>query len=254
MNNMNANGPLGNSALSVILGDAGTTGTLAYTGATATSSKGFEIPAGATGVFAINPPTTAVTLTITGSLTGSGTLVKGGANNGFIRFDADNSGFSGPIIVNSGSLGSGGNGTTLGTGTITINGGDISGRGAARTITNNIVVGGADVGFGTQGNNTTFTGSLDLGGLSRIIRAGTGTTTAHLVTFAGAVSNGVSITKRSQGILSFEGATALTGDITVEQGAVRVMGAGQLNSGTYAGNISIINPVSLTSNFTYGSS
>src|SRR5262249_48022304 len=75
VNNANANGPLGNSANAVVMG--GSTGTLQYTGGTATSDKAFTLASGGTGVFQIDSAGT--TLTLNGNIDGSGTLQKTGA-------------------------------------------------------------------------------------------------------------------------------------------------------------------------------
>ena len=76
-NNVSAAGPLGNSALSVILGNTGAqTGTLSYTGATATSTKPFTMATGGTGAFDVT--VAANTLTLSGAIGGGGNLSKGG--------------------------------------------------------------------------------------------------------------------------------------------------------------------------------
>jgi len=80
INNNGANGTLGNNALSVILGNTGAqTGTLQYTGATASSTKTFTMATGGTGGF--NVSTSGQTLTLTGKLYGSGDLLKTGAGD-----------------------------------------------------------------------------------------------------------------------------------------------------------------------------
>jgi autotransporter-associated beta strand protein len=68
---------LGNSALSVSLGKTGGfTGTLVYTGNTATSTKKFTMAAGGMGAFQVD--TNSTVLTLSGAIDGSGTLQKNG--------------------------------------------------------------------------------------------------------------------------------------------------------------------------------
>ena len=76
-NSVSVAGPLGNSALSVILGGSGQTGTLQYTGATVTSTKPFTMAAGGAGVFQVDSGAT--NLTISGLISGSGAMSKTGA-------------------------------------------------------------------------------------------------------------------------------------------------------------------------------
>ncbi len=87
INNAGSNGELGNNALSVILGSAGgNTGTLEYTGGSASSTKKFTMASGGTGAFQIDAA--GATLNLSGVIdgsgglgkTGSGTLVLSGAN------------------------------------------------------------------------------------------------------------------------------------------------------------------------------
>ena len=79
INNVSANGTLGNSDMNlpVILGSSGgNTGTLRYTAASGSSDKAFTLAAGGTGAFDV---TTA--LTLIGLIDGSGNLTKTGAGN-----------------------------------------------------------------------------------------------------------------------------------------------------------------------------
>jgi len=73
INNASSAGVLGNSALSVVLGASGNkTGTLDYTGASASSSKGISLATGGTG--AIQVDTSGAVLTLSGVISGSGAL------------------------------------------------------------------------------------------------------------------------------------------------------------------------------------
>ncbi|MFT5474256.1 MAG: autotransporter-associated beta strand protein, partial [Kiritimatiellia bacterium] len=72
LNNINSDGSLGNSALSVMLGTSGTTGTL-ITG-TGTSDKPFTLSHAGTGAFRVDNGT----MTLNGIINGGGNLVKRG--------------------------------------------------------------------------------------------------------------------------------------------------------------------------------
>jgi autotransporter-associated beta strand protein len=101
INNVAASGPLGNAdaALPVILGSSGNTGTLRYTGATATSTKVFTLATGGTGAFEVT--TGATNLTLSGVIDGSGALTKTGA--GTLTLAGTNT-YSGATSVNAGTL------------------------------------------------------------------------------------------------------------------------------------------------------
>src|SRR5437016_1035453 len=121
INNASANGELGNNALSVILGSTGgVTGTLEYTGGTASSTKKFTMVTGGTGAFQIDTAGTSLTLSGvidgTGALskTGSGTLILTGANT-----------YSGGTNINAGTLNVGSSGALGSSGTISFGGGTL---------------------------------------------------------------------------------------------------------------------------------
>jgi autotransporter-associated beta strand protein len=99
INNASANGRLGNSALSVILGASGQTGTLQYTGATASSSKKFTLATGGTGAFQVD--TGATILTLSGVIDGDGAMTKTGP--GTLTLSGANI-YSGATAVNAGIL------------------------------------------------------------------------------------------------------------------------------------------------------
>ena len=100
INNASAAGTLGNSALAVILGSSGNTGTLSYTGGTASSTKAFTLATGGTG--AIDVSNAATNLTLSGAIGGSGNLVKTG--DGRLILTSSSSNYSGKTVVNAGYL------------------------------------------------------------------------------------------------------------------------------------------------------
>ena len=99
INNISANGTLGNSASSVILGSSGNTGRLQYTGGTATSTKTLTLATGGTG--AIEVTTGATNLTLSGVIGGGGGLTKTGA--GQLTLSGTNS-FTGPLSIENGRV------------------------------------------------------------------------------------------------------------------------------------------------------
>jgi autotransporter-associated beta strand protein len=100
VNNASANGPLGNSARAVHLGQTGAlTGTLQYTGADAASSKRFTLTTGGFGAFQID--TASATLTLSGVIDGEGGLRKTG--DGTLALSGPNT-YSGDTSVAAGML------------------------------------------------------------------------------------------------------------------------------------------------------
>lgn len=100
LNNASASGPLGNSALAVILGAAGaSTGTLQYTGAGTSSTKKFTLAGGGSGTFQID--SAAATLTLAGVIDGAGGLTKTG--DGALALASANT-YSGDTTVSAGTL------------------------------------------------------------------------------------------------------------------------------------------------------
>ena len=161
INNDSTDGPLGNNALAVILGNAGSqNGTLQYTGGgTAASTKKFTLATGGSGTFQVD--TAGTILTLSGAIDGSGNLLKSGAGK----------------LILSGSISY--------TGTTTVNAGSI-GLGASDLMpaTTNLVVRAnpGTVVFDLGGFNQTvasITMSAQSGGDSASINTGTGTLTVN---------------------------------------------------------------------------
>jgi len=106
VNNASTDGPLGNSANAVVLGSSGgNTGTLLYTGSTASSTKTFSMATGGTGSFNIGASTD---LTLSGVISGAGTLSKTGAGKLILTNSANT--HSGSMTISSGILEVGGSG------------------------------------------------------------------------------------------------------------------------------------------------
>ena len=99
LNNVSADGALGNSTLAVIMGDTGTTGALRYTGNTTSSTKPFTMADGGTGAFQVDNSGT--TLTLNGPIDGDGGLTKEGAGTLALVGSTD---YTGDTIVSEGTL------------------------------------------------------------------------------------------------------------------------------------------------------
>ena len=101
INNASAAGVLGNSALAAVLGNTGgQTGTLQYTGVTASSTKPFTMASGGTGAFQVD--TAATTLTLSGLINGGGGLSKTGPGT-MVLSNATNT-YTGGTTVSGGIL------------------------------------------------------------------------------------------------------------------------------------------------------
>ena len=151
-------------------------------------------------------------ITISQVLSGSGALTKTGS--AALTLSGNNT-FSGGTVLSAGTLNVG-NAGGAGTGTLTLNGGTISPSGAARTISNPVVVGGNFTVGGTDA--MTFSGSVNLGGTTRSLNiANTATTTV-----SGVVSGSGGLTKDGAGTLQFSGTSANTysGLTTVDSGTL----------------------------------
>ncbi|RYD39231.1 MAG: hypothetical protein EOP85_16320, partial [Verrucomicrobiaceae bacterium] len=156
--------------------------------------------------------------------TTANSIIKAGT--GGLKLDGANT-FTGGVTLNAGVLQFGGNGA-LGTGTFTVNGGLIVPRIAARNMPNATTING-DVTMGALNvnNQLTFSGPMGLVG-NRTFNI-TDTTVATDVVFSGAISGG-GLTKAGAGTLSLSGVSAYSGATTVEDGLLRVDGAGAINS------------------------
>ncbi|MEX0643202.1 MAG: autotransporter-associated beta strand repeat-containing protein [Pirellulales bacterium] len=162
VNNSAVNGKLGNSALSVIMGSSGNTGTLLYNGGSASSTKRFTLTTSGTGVFDLTPSANAV-LTLSGVIDGGGEMqIKGDGTDRLLLTGVNT--YSGGTRLISGTLSLGRDTVgaitsgAVGTGTLTLAGGTLT-TSAARTLANPIVIDGSTT-ISTATFATTLSGSL----------------------------------------------------------------------------------------------
>jgi autotransporter-associated beta strand protein len=163
---------------------------------------------------------TAGTYTFSGGagnlISGSGALGKSGA--GVAVFASDNS-WTGGATLAAGTIRVGTDGA-LGSGSLSLTGGALTSADAsARVLSNPVAVGGdVAIGDGTGTGAMTFSGGVDLGGGTRSI------TTVVNTTFSGTISNG-GLTKLGAGRLTLTATSTYTGVTTVSTGRLAVNGA-----------------------------
>jgi len=215
---------LGLPAGAVTLGDATSTGTLGVaTGQTVATTRAITLGAGG-GVFDTQGTAAA---TASGNIGGTGALTKIGS--GTLTVSGGNN-YSGGTVVNAGTLVAGAanvfgsGGMQVGTGaTLDLNGSNQTF--ASLSGAGSLLLGAATADTGSDNTSTTFTGSIS--GSGGLVKSGTGTLT---LTGANSYSGGTTVN-----------AGTLTGDATSLQGNIVTNAQLQFNqatAGTYAGVIS----------------
>jgi len=262
INNDSANGTLGNNALSVILGNTGAqTGTLQYTGLTASSTKKFTLATSGTGAFEVT--NSGQTLTLSGLIDGSGALTKLGA--GRLLLSNSNT-YTGLTTISAGilQLGVAGGATNTPLGT-TAAGTVVSGTGAALDL-NGFTLGTAEAltlngtGIASGGaltnsttTSTTYSGLVTLGSASSIVapnaaghivlsNTGTITGSGFGLTLGGAstasridsiIGTGAgTLTKNGTGTWSLTGSNTYTGATILNAGNLTLSGTGTIATST----------------------
>jgi len=211
INNASANGVLGNSANAVVLGSSGATGTLQYTGSTASSTKKFTMATGGTGAFQVD--TAATTLTLSGVIDGSGALLKAGA--GTLSLTGANT-YSDGTTVSAGTLQLSGSGTLGSTsGALTVNGGTLNLNGTNQGVGNLTGSGGTILNNATATNVTLTIGNNN----------GTGGNYAGVIANNTSGTGTVALTKTGTGTITLSGTNTYTGATTVSGGTLLVNGS-----------------------------
>jgi autotransporter-associated beta strand protein len=188
------------------------------------------------------------------SKTGNGTLVFN---------DTNISNFSADIIITNGTVAASNN-NTLGTGTVRLNGGTLSSDSTgARSLNNAISVQvSSELGDATNSGALTLSGNLDFTTGDLILSSRSNNEISGTInlfnsnqtfnidnsvtqTMSGNVGNGT-LTKSGSGILVLSGTNTYTGDTNISAGTLNV--SGQLNSGSYSGEIDNSSTFTFSSN------
>jgi autotransporter-associated beta strand protein len=241
VNNASTNGPLGNQT-SVTLGAAGeNVGTLEYTGGNASSNMPFITATGGGG--SVQVDTAAAVLTLSGSITGSGSF--GTSGPGTVALTSAGNNFSGGLNLNNGTLrAANANSGVIGSGNVTF--------GASNTPTLDLNGNSPTTGFlsGTGSNGLVTNGAAS--GVSTLTLSNSGT-----ATFAGSINKGatadVGLAVTGGGTQVLTGVSNFTGGVAVQNGTLQI-GAGSLapndvtlGSGTNSGTLVLGDgPVNLT--------
>lgn len=233
INNASANGELGNNALSVILGAAGSqTGTLEYTGATASSTKKFTMATSGTGSFQIDSAGT--NLTLSGVIDGSGGLLKTGLGTliltGINTYSGGSTISGGTLVVNSdSSLGASSGALTINAATLEVSTGFSSSR--------NVTLGDPASTFQIDASQT-YTGTGVISGTGTLNKTGSGTMVLGANTYNGGttVTAGTLQLGASGTFGSTSGALTVNGGTVDLNGRNATVGALSGNGGTILNN------------------
>jgi autotransporter-associated beta strand protein len=155
-------------------------------------------------------------------LEGSGGLNINGS--GIAVLTGSSSSYTGPVTNASTSTLRVGNNSALGTGSLVLNGGTIAAAdGDARTLANNITLGGnVTLGDATGTGNLTLNGTVALNGATRTLNVGNNTTLGGAI--SGAAGNG--LTKSGSGTLTLSGVNTFSGPLSVNAGQVTLANSG----------------------------
>ena len=140
--------------------------------------------------------------------------------------------FTGGTTLNAGNLAIGNN-ASLGTGSLTVNGGSISSTGMDnRSLSNNLALAATTtLGDTTNFGRLTFTGTTDLGAANRVINLNSD------VEFAGPVTGtGFGFTRNGPGFLTLSGANTYTGATIVNSGTLILTGSNNSAGATTINN------------------
>ena len=243
--NVNA---LGNAAFTMVAGTLDNTsgaaltltnttqtwnGDFAFSTAGSTNAKDLSLGTGTVSLGTTAGASRTITTKGAALLTVGGVVANGTTANsivkmgtGGLRLDGTNTYTGGTTLVD-GQLHIANN-AALGTGTLTINGGLIVPRLAARTVANAVTV-NADFTIGIVGfnNQMNFSGPVNLGGATRIVTVAN-TTIDPDAGFSGVISNG-GLTKAGAGTMTLTGTSDFAGATTVTDGILVLSGTGAIN-------------------------
>ena len=179
---------------------------------------------GAVTLLAGSPVTVnANTLTVGGSITGSGLLTKNGA--GTLTLAGSNT-FSSGLTLNAGTL-SVNSTNALGTGTLTLNGGTLDN-------TSGLALTNLNLNAQTWNSNFTFAGTANLHLGNGAVTLSTNVTvsvSANALTVGGPISGAFALTKLGAGQLTLSGSNSFSGGISLNAGVLNINSTNALGTG-----------------------
>lgn len=207
VNDVSSNGPLGNSALAVLMGGSnGTLGTFAYSGsASRSTTKPFTLVTGGSGGFNVLTATTA--LTLSGTIDGGGSLVKLGS--GTLALAAQNA-YTGATVVNAGVL--------------------VLGVSNALSASSALTVAGGGLALGANSNSVaslTLTSGSITGSGSIASAAGFDLRSGSILAGLGGAGG---LTKSTAGLVTLSGSNGYSGQTAITAGILEVAAGGSINS------------------------
>lgn len=193
-----------------------------------------------------NASSTTLTVTQSGSTSYLGTL-SNGSGGGTLRLSMTGTGdlalygtntYTGGTSISSGRLLIDNN-SALGTGIITVTGGQIRADNAARTLGNALALNGSF----TVGQLTTFTGPVTLGANATISEADPDGSGSGFATFSGTISGAYKLTTasvNSTGTLILTGANTYSGGTQIASGTLQIGNLSSLGSGAVTNNSNLV--------------
>jgi len=241
---------LGGASSAVVLGDATNTGTLSYTGNSASFTRGFTVNAGGG---QIDVTTSGQTLTLgTGAIATSGAFTVGGTGNVSITSNVTGTGSlnktgSGNLTVSGVNTYSGS--TNIRNGTITLGVSD-TGLRSTSTLTLGDATANTNGVLKLDGFNQTLAGLLKVGNGTgnRVIGGNATLSTLTLnnsgsITFGGILGgttiseNNLALVKTNAGVLTLSGANTYTGGTTISAGTIAISANNNLGANSSALNL-----------------
>jgi autotransporter-associated beta strand protein len=199
-----SDGALGSGSAAVFLGDATSTGTLGINGSGFTSARAISLGALGGTVDTIG----ASDATLTGTVSGTGSFTKAGT--GTLTLAGSNS-YSGPTLVNAGTLAAGNAGAFGGSTSLFVNGG------AAVNFN----------GFSQSFFTVSGGGTMAFGGGESLTIGADGSSSA----FSGTITGDGTVVKNGAGTLTLSGSNSFTGGVFLNAGALSIGASSSLGSG-----------------------
>jgi autotransporter-associated beta strand protein len=225
---------------------AGSTGVKTIRNAGTSAALTISGPITLNGDLLVNAGNSTLSTTLSGVLSGAGTLTTSGSSTAgiYVALTGANT-FGGGVRLQSGTFRLG-NDAALGTGTLSITNGTMaSDSSTARALTNaigvygNFALGLASVGTG----NLTLSGTMDLGAATRTVTVNNPGPDVIAGVISGAA--GVGLVKAGTGTLTLSGGNAYGGDTTISAGTLTLGATNAIPNGSGKGNVSVTGTLDL---------